>query len=78
LLFAAIWKTVQKAINFISYVLLATAIFFAVAGILFPFVLRPQRNHGFHRALRDRHPHIHRRRLSTAFGYAHVPFAPAL
>ena len=28
----------QKAINFISYVLLATAIFFAVTGVLFPFV----------------------------------------
>ena len=37
-MFAAIWKTVQKAINFISYVLLATAIFFAVTGIVFPFV----------------------------------------
>ena len=37
-MFAAIWKTVQKAINFISYCLLATAIFFAVTGIVFPFV----------------------------------------
>ena len=37
-MFAAIWKTVRKAINFISYVLLATAIFFAVTGIVFPFV----------------------------------------
>ena len=37
-MFAAIWKTVQKAINFISYALLATAIFFAVTGIVFPFV----------------------------------------
>ncbi len=37
-MFAAIWKTMQKAINFISYVLLATAMFFAVTGILFPFV----------------------------------------
>ncbi len=37
-MFAAIWKTVRKAINFISYVLLATAMFFAVTGILFPFV----------------------------------------
>ncbi len=40
-MFAAIWKTVQKAINFISYVLLATAIFFAVTGIVFPFVYGP-------------------------------------
>ncbi len=40
-MFAAIWKTVQKAVNFISYVLLATAIFFAVTGILFPFVYGP-------------------------------------
>jgi hypothetical protein len=40
-LFAAIWKTVRKAINFISYCLLATAIFFAVTGILFPFVYGP-------------------------------------
>ena len=40
-LFTAIWKTVQKAINFISYVLLATAIFFAVTGIVFPFVYGP-------------------------------------
>ena len=37
-MFTAIWKTVQKAINFISYCLLATAIFFAVTGIVFPFV----------------------------------------
>jgi hypothetical protein len=40
-LFAAIWKTVRKAINFISYVLLAMAIFFAVTGIVFPFVYGP-------------------------------------
>jgi len=40
-LFAAIWKTVRKAINFISHVLLATAIFFAVTGILLPFVYGP-------------------------------------
>ena len=37
-MFTAIWKTVQKAINFISYGLLATAIFFAVTGVVFPFV----------------------------------------
>ena len=37
-MFAVIWKTVRKAINFISYVLLATAIFFAVTGVVFPFV----------------------------------------
>jgi hypothetical protein len=37
-LFPAIWKTVQKAINIISHVLLVTAIFFAVTGIVFPFV----------------------------------------
>ena len=37
-MFAAIWKTVQKAINFISYALLATAIFFAFTGVIFPFV----------------------------------------
>ena len=40
-MFAAIWKTVQKAINFVSYVLLATAIFFAVTGVVFPFVYGP-------------------------------------
>ena len=40
-MFAAIWKTVQKAINFISYVLLATGIFFAVTGVVFPFVYGP-------------------------------------
>ena len=37
-MFPAIWKTVQKAINIISHVLLVTAIFFAVTGIVFPFV----------------------------------------
>lgn len=37
-MFAAICQTVRKAINFISYCLLSTAIFFAVTGILFPFV----------------------------------------
>jgi hypothetical protein len=40
-LFAAIWKTVRKVINFISHVLLATAIFFAVTGVVFPFVYGP-------------------------------------
>ena len=40
-MFAAIWKTVQKAINFISHVLLAAAIFFVVTGIVFPFVYGP-------------------------------------
>jgi len=57
--------------------LLATAIF-SRYGHRFPVRLWPQRNHGLHRALRDRQPHIHRRQLSTAFGYAHAPFAPAL
>jgi len=40
-LFAAIWETVRKAINLISHVLLATAIFFAVTGVVFPFVYGP-------------------------------------
>ncbi len=40
-MFAAIWKTVRKAINFISYGLLATAIFFAVTGVVFPFIYGP-------------------------------------
>jgi len=40
-LFAAIWKTVQKAINFISFGLLSTAIFFAVTGVVFPFIYGP-------------------------------------
>ena len=37
-MFAAIWTTVRRAINVISYGLLATAAFFAVTGLVFPFV----------------------------------------
>jgi hypothetical protein len=36
--FGAIWKTLQKAIAFVSYSLFATAIVFAVTGLVFPFV----------------------------------------
>jgi len=77
-LFAAIWKTVRKVINFISHVLLATAIFFAVTGVVFPFVYGANEIMASIGRFAIAFPRINCRRLSTAFGYAHAPFAPAV
>ena len=77
-MFAAIWKTVQKAINFISYVLLATAIFFAVTGIVFPFVYGANEIMASIVRFAIAFPRINCRWLSTAFGHYLRPIAPAL
>ena len=77
-MFAAIWTTVQRAINFISYGLLATAAFFAVTGLVFPFVYGANEIIASIGRFAIAFPRIHCRRLSTAFGHYLRPIAPAL